>query len=152
MKKIFAMFAGLAAMGFGVGAASAASSAYCALYAKEITKSATLDARLSATIEYIHDRAYSTCLNMDDEPLLPETYAGSGVDGVGGPFVEGSSVFKPALPSATSRGPAKKWRGSGFAVWSDEWMKWCAEHFPNSFDPENGTVVPYETGKRTMCR
>ena len=35
--------------------------------------------------------------------------------------------------------------------WSPEWRTWCREHYPNSFDPETGTVVPYDTGIRTEC-
>jgi hypothetical protein len=35
---------------------------------------------------------------------------------------------------------------------SAEWKNWCAQHFPKSFDPKTGTIIPLKTGKRTLCR
>jgi len=151
-KMIITLLVGLIASVLGTGAASAASPAYCAFYAKEVTKNAAMDSAAGASIEHFHDRAYSKCLNMDDEPLLPDAYADSEGDGAGGPFVEETAVFEPDPPRAKLGRTTKTWQGSGFAAWSPEWTKWCAEHFPNSFDPESGTIIPYKTGVRTMCR
>jgi hypothetical protein len=174
MRTIVAPLAGLIALTCGVGAAWAASPAYCALYAKEFVKHAAVDSQGSVPPGRIHDRAYHRCLNMDDEPLLPTAYAEPGEDGYGGPFalVEGSyepvagethgadspgaAVEEAALeppspqPEAETQGGSR--RGSGYAMWSREWRAWCSRHFPNSFDPRTGTMVPYETGVRTICR
>ena len=56
---------------------------------------------------------------------------------------------KPAAKPRVASGG--KFRGSGLAPWTPEWRAWCAEHFPNSFDPKTGTIVPYD-GTRTLCR
>ena len=54
-------------------------------------------------------------------------------------------------PPAASARRTGRWRGSGYATWSPEWRDWCAEHFPNSFDPKTGTIMPYKTGVREPC-
>jgi hypothetical protein len=56
-----------------------------------------------------------------------------------------------ALPAAEPN-RSGKWSGSGLPVGSPEWKAWCQEHFPNSFDPETGTIVPNSTGVRTACK
>jgi hypothetical protein len=175
MKTIIAPLAALAALGLSVSTASAASPAYCALYAKEFLKHAAVDSQGSLPPTLIHDRAYHKCLNLDDEPLLPTAYSDPTIDGVGGPFAveEGSAeivVDNPTVEAtavkasvvettaALEADPAPvrkrtgKWSGSGFAMWSPEWKSWCAEHFPKSFDPATGTIIPLKTGKRTECR
>lgn len=55
---------------------------------------------------------------------------------------------KKATTPATRQG---QWSGSGYAMWSPEWRSWCEEHFPNSFDPESGTVLPYDKTEREPC-
>jgi hypothetical protein len=174
MKSFVAPLAAVAVLGLGIGAASAASPAYCALYAKEYVRHAAVDSQGSVPSTLIHDRAYHKCLNLDDEPLLPTAYTDPQTDGIGGPFVmeEGSTdagnlnaaeatTEEPAIGEtaalesdpqpAKAKRRAGGWSGSGFAMWSPEWKAWCAEHFPNSFDPETGTIVPYDTGVRTAC-
>lgn len=173
MQKIIGPLTGLAALICGGGSAWAASPAYCALYANEFVKHAALDSQSSVPLSQIHDREYYKCLNMDDEPLLPAAHADAGNDASNDTFMaiegavdpNGVQVSKDRNPSATVDDTAsfapepaaiktygKNWRGSGYPMWSQEWRAWCAQHFPNSFDTKTGTVVPYETGVRTICR
>ena len=169
MKKIVALYTVFTVSVLGAEAALAASPAYCRLYAREVVKLAAIDSQVSISNERIQDSAYYKCLNMDDEPVLPTADAGSESDGVGGPFVEATEPIAPAVdqtiveeiaapqsdstsPQVETKKPTGKWRGSGLAAWSTEWKKWCAEHFPNSFDADTGTVIPYKTGERTICR
>jgi hypothetical protein len=178
MKTVIAPLAALTLCGL-VGSASAASPAYCALYAKEYARQATAESQGSLSPTHVHDRAYSKCLNMDDEPPLPTAYVDPQQDGIGGPFVEEGSiaaepeVVAPEVVAAEPDAPKEnleqanwnemaqpaakpkrtgKWSGSGFETGTPEWKNWCQEHFPNSFDPETGTIVPSATGVRTACK
>jgi hypothetical protein len=65
-------------------------------------------------------------------------------------IVEQTAALEPDEPVVRKR--SGKRRGSGFAMWSPEWKNWCAQHFPKSFDPKTGTIIPLNTGKRTLCR
>jgi len=162
MRTIFGSLAWAAVLTCGVGSAIAASPTYCALYAKEFVKHAAVDSQGSVPASRIHDRAYHKCLNMDDEPLLPTAYADPGNDGSGGPFalIEGS--YQPGDGEADSAAAGSAFEGavepgeaaprSGHAMWAPEWRAWCSRRFPNSFDAETGTVVPYETRVKTVCR
>jgi len=164
MRTIIVPLAGLAVLTSAAVAAWAASPVYCALYAKEFVKHAAVESQGSISSTRIHDRAYHKCLNMDDEPLLPTAYADPGSDGTDGPFsfVEGASdpaekatkesAVRAGAASGPEQAPVSAGTGSGHAMWSTEWRAWCSQHFPNSFDPETGTVVPYKTGVRTTCR
>jgi hypothetical protein len=175
MKTLIAPLAALAFCAMA-GAASAASPAYCALYAKEYARQAMSDSQGSLPETHVHDRAYSKCLNMDDEPPLPTAYVDPAQDGIGGPFVpveEGSAGEVPAVVVEAPVAPRQdleqtswnemavpaakpkrtgKWTGSGYPTGSPEWKAWCQEHFPNSFDLETGTIVPSATGVRTACK
>lgn len=56
---------------------------------------------------------------------------------------------------AAAKEPAKRAgrrRGSGLPPGSPELAAWCLKHFPNSYDAATGTIVPFETGVRTVCR
>lgn len=164
MRTIIAPFAGLAVLTSQAGAAWAASPVYCALYAKEFVKHAAVESQGSIPPMRIHDRAYHKCLNMDDEPLLPTAYADPGSEGADGlfSFVEGANeptekaTKRSAVETSAAPGPElppdSSGRSSGYAMGSPEWRAWCSQHFPNSFDPKTGTVVPYKTGVRTICR
>ncbi len=60
-----------------------------------------------------------------------------------------------ATSLASTSKPAKRTgrrRGSGLPQGSPELAAWCLKHFPNSYDAATGTIVPYETGVRTLCR
>jgi hypothetical protein len=179
MSRIIGPLAGLGLVMLGTGAASAASPIYCALYAKEYAKHAAAESQGSLSPERVHDRAYYKCLNMDDEPVLPTAYAEPD-SGVGGPFVEEEGSATPFIEEMEADKPVVdataidesivqqtaalepdqpvvrkrtgKRRGSGFAMGSPEWKNWCAQHFPKSFDLKTGTIIPLNTGKRTLCR
>ena len=163
MRTIITPLAGLAALTSAAGAAWAASPVYCALYAKEFVKHAAVESQGSVPPSRIHDRAYHKCLNMDDEPLLPTAYAEPASDGTAGPFSLVEGADDPAAgasrdsevegTAASDPEPAPDGApSSGHAMWSPEWRAWCSEHFPNSFDPKTGTIVPYKTRVRTVCR
>jgi hypothetical protein len=180
LKRILAPLAGLGLIVLTISSASAASPDYCAVYAKEFAKQAvsTNEGRLSS--DHIHDRLYHKCLNMDEEPAMPTAFAETRSDGVGRSLVDeeqsAASILEDAADEAPTvdatvideavvkrtaaieddrpAAPVKRdgrWRGSGYAMWSPEWRNWCAEHFPNSFDPKTGTIVPHKTGKREPC-
>jgi hypothetical protein len=44
------------------------------------------------------------------------------------------------------------YHGSGKAPWTAEWKAWCARNFPNSWDPDTGTILNYGAGRRELCR
>jgi hypothetical protein len=44
------------------------------------------------------------------------------------------------------------YHGSGKAPWTSEWKAWCARNFPNSWDPDTGTILNYGAGRRELCR
>ena len=100
------LVAGVAMVGLALAvAASAASPVYCALYAKEYVKHAAAESKGSLSPGRVHDRAYSKCLNMDDEPLLPTAYA-EPPEAVGGPFVEEEPSAPPVAKTTTADAPA----------------------------------------------
>jgi len=181
--------------------ASAASPAYCALYAREYSAArigpVTSDADESAS-KRVEDQAYFRCLNLDEEPEFPASsaYAGASVEdldgGASGPFqdiAEGdtdttddadvpatgtagaakaahaaaAAVASNGTPTAQNAPPdapaivaandsayasGAKLPGTGLAAWSPQWLTWCKSHFPHSFDPKTGFVVPVGEPKR----
>lgn len=161
---------GLACAFLGTETASAASPAYCALYAREYTAQFTTgsDADTAVASEYrILDQAYYQCLNMDVEPAFPETSVYYGValndilEGLIAPvegIAEGDAVADETIveaepapqpkPKATQTASRGSGRGSGFEAWTPEWAAWCKKHFPNSFNPEDGTIKPYDEARR----
>jgi hypothetical protein len=105
MKTTIAPLAALAALALGAGTASAASPTYCALYAKEFAKLAIAEGMAGIAQQRIHKRAYHICLNTDDEPALPTSYAEATSSGTGGPFVvdkQQSSANTDATPAAAA--------------------------------------------------
>jgi len=44
------------------------------------------------------------------------------------------------------------YHGSGKTPWTAEWKAWCARNFPNSWDPDTGTILNYGAGRRELCR
>jgi hypothetical protein len=170
-RSLRAAFCAAAFTVLAPASASAASPAYCALYAREYTAQFTTgsDSDPAMASEYrILEQAYYQCLNMDIEPEFPDTsvYFGAGLDdilgGLGGPLegiAEGdTSLDDPVVDSALGPKPAATQiarrsgnRGSGLEAWTPEWTAWCKAHFPNSFNPEDGTVKPYDEERR-FCR
>ena len=140
---------------------SAASPQYCAFYAREYVKQFEFGSHEAATEIEVGDGAYYRCLNQDAAPVLPSSsaYAGSDLDGVdlaepvvaegdADPDAAGASTVAEVEPPA--RQVAAQRSRSGLRPWSDEWRAWCERHFPNSFDPETGEVLPY-SGARRFC-
>lgn len=168
---------GLAMLAFGP--ASAASPDHCAVYAEAFAKHATVASLENVDADFVRDRLYHKCLNMDQEPALPAADVDPSAEEIGGSFdpdeepiasiledaaAESPSVNATAIDEAIVKQTAAleaeqsasarrsgQWTGSGYAMWSPEWRAWCAEHFPRSFDPKTGTVVPHKTGKREPC-
>jgi hypothetical protein len=87
MKTITTPLAALASLALGAGAASAASPAYCVLYAKEFAERAAASGTARIPPERVLQRAYHICLNTDDEPVVPTHYADPMIGDTGGPFV-----------------------------------------------------------------
>ncbi len=169
MKRVFALFAGLGLLAWATGSAVAAPPDYCAVFAKEYAEKALADIEGTLSAGQVRDRLYHKCLNMDEEPALPTAYAEpqkaladsilkdatADTPTVDVTAIDEAMVKRTAAieddrrPTGTRR--TGKWRGSGYAMGSPEWRNWCAEHFPNSFDPETGTIMPYESGVREPC-
>lgn len=148
--------------------AHAAPPAYCALYAREQAKSVAAG-RADGSFERTLDQAFYQCLNLDEKPPFPEgsAYVGDDLIEPELPVAEDTaSIAAAADPNdtttmdSTAEGdtdfadapePATPQKSrSGLRAWSPEWKAWCEEHFPNSFDPETGTVLPFEGG-RSFC-
>jgi hypothetical protein len=167
---------GLAFAFLGTGSGLAASPAYCALYAREYTAQFTTGSSADAALasEYrILEQSYYQCLNMDIEPEFPQTsvYFGEGLNdilgGIGGPIegvaqgdtsatedvaaevpaAEATPAPKPTQ-TASNTPPRRGGRGSGLEAWTPEWEAWCRDHFPKSFNPDDGTVKPYGEARR----
>lgn len=177
MSSIISPLAGfglttIAIMAYGTEAASAASPAYCALYAREYAHQFTEPATPhSGATQRLQDEAYYRCLNMDEEPALPATSAYFGADfedGLpgGGSFPtvsEGDAseeeIVAPAEDpppvvakrkrTAANSAPRRRGRGSGFDPWTPEWIDWCTAHY-RSFNPETGYVLTYAS-ERKLC-
>lgn len=152
-------------------AASAASPAYCALYAREYANQFEVQAvSPDATALLVQDQAYYRCLNLDEDPEFPATSAYFGADfeailsGEAAATVvsEGDTsaaeiIEPPAEPEvvekpkrvASASVPRRPGRGSGYDPWTPEWFDWCEAHY-RSFDPETGYVKTY-AGVRKLC-
>lgn len=167
MKMLMVRLTGLGLAALASGPAAAASPAYCALYAREYANQMVQEGAAAGIAVRVQDQAYDRCLNQDDDPALPtaSAYFGADVDGQGGSLEtisqgdisEADEVAAPAQNALTATPVAASTRrtgrrgGSGLAAWTPEWVAWCARHFPNSFDPETGTIVPYKTYQRQFC-
>lgn len=158
--------------------ATAASPNYCTVYAKETARQVIAKDESEFTSDLVYDRLYHKCLNMDEEPALPAAYAETPVtrgdaaadDDATASFLEDATAETPTVDATaidenvvkgtapidsekTTTPPRRtgRWRGSGYAMWSPQWRDWCTEHFPNSFDPQTGTIMPYGKAEREPC-
>jgi hypothetical protein len=151
--------------------ASAASPAYCALYAREYANQMVQAGAPAGMAVSVEDQAYYRCLNQDEDPALPtaSAYFGTDVDGTGdgsldviseGDASEGDTVAAPDVTdqpmpkahTAVKTAPSKgRQRGGTLVAWSPEWVAKCKKYYPNSFDPETGMVLPYHASKRRFC-
>ncbi len=63
------------------------------------------------------------------------------------PAEQAAPEAKPTQ-TASAAEPRRKGRGSGLEAWTPEWEAWCKKHFPNSWDPSDGTIKPYGEDRR----
>lgn len=153
--------AGFGFLAFAPDGAAAAAPDYCALYAREQAR-VTAGASTAEALQRAEDKAFYQCLNMDEDPPLPEASAysdepaGPDLTGEGDAAVGDETAVEPAAKPVAKPKPVRSarasggYRGSGLKPWSPEWKAWCAAHYPNSFDAKTGTVLPFG-GKRTLC-
>jgi len=169
MKKLIAPLGGLVLLA-AADYASAASPAYCALYAREyaletVRKAASNNS--ADVVQRIQDQAFYKCLNLDEQPALPQSSAYA--EEVGGSSKTAAAVAAFDTPADATAAPdnpppaaepakvkvasasSGKHPGSGLKAWSPEWKAWCKKYFPNSFDEKTGYIQPY-SGPRTLCR
>jgi hypothetical protein len=168
-----------AAIGTAMAAAPAYCALYAREYANQFAQAA---GEPPGTEQRIQDEAYYRCLNLDQEPDMPASsaYYGTSVDtaGQGGPLepapgtapptggngaavnaapaggdatAVNTSPSKPADKTADNR-PMKHSYTSGEQPWTPAWQAWCRDHYPHSFNEKDGTIVPFGTSKRQLCK
>jgi hypothetical protein len=59
---------------------------------------------------------------------------------------------KPAADRNAGSTYSANYHGSGMKPWTAEWKAWCAQNFPNSWDPKTGTILNYGADRRELCR
>jgi hypothetical protein len=130
------LFVALLAVLIAYGQATGASIEYCRPYAAQ-----TVD----LTIKYLWTRAYTSCLNSDDDPALAETSQGALKS------IVPLELLLPGKPDKVAADPPAAAPGrSGYVVNSPGWIAYCKKYWPASFDPRSGTVI--KTGhKRIPC-
>lgn len=99
-------------------AASAASPAYCALYAREFAASkisAPVAGDAAGAVQRVQDQAYYRCLNQDEDPAFPETsaYFGADVDQIYGDTIEQGDAAGEIPDEPVSAADAAATTGSG---------------------------------------
>ncbi|MEX0853910.1 MAG: hypothetical protein WD036_11610 [Bauldia sp.] len=187
MRTLVVPLAGLGLAALACQTASAASPAYCALYAREYANQVVQPGAAPGMQVSVQDQAYYRCLNQDEDPILParSAYFGTDVDGLGSadaaepigvgvadaaepigigvadaaePIGEGDAsepdvaVAPVDEPAPVKKAPRKARSGGGTLVaWSPEWVAKCNQYYPHSFDPKDGTVLPYNAAKRRLC-
>lgn len=109
----------------------------CRPYARDLTQT---------MIKYLWDRAYTTCLNSDEDPIVPDTWQ----DGYGVVFENKPPIPVSRPPDIDKIGVVPAMGPSGFATGSDEWVKWCKDNY-RTFRVKDGTVVRRGNKKRVPC-
>ncbi len=175
-----ALTAALTAGALRPGTAAAAQLSYCETWADRVAGHSPASRIDEESRVAIRDKAFYECLNMDEEPPLPDNALGLFIDPSGSPFkpLESPPVVTPpqAQPAAPATEPDPvaqgdvdetqitgsvaqgaveddgQGRGSGKPRGSQEWSDFCVKYYPKSFDPETGTVIPVKIGRRVPCR
>lgn len=152
MRDIVALLRIAAPLAISVAAidvASAASPAYCALYAREYGRLGSQSPdNAEPVLQRLQDQAYYRCLNQDEDPQFPTTSAYFGA------AVQDIAPVEPA-PVAKSKPKPKKLafrrsgRGSGLTPWTAEWVTWCGAHY-RSFNATTGFVLTLSR-ERKLC-
>ena len=160
-----------------IDVASAASPAYCALYAREYAISRIGPESIGNAAparQRLQDQAYYRCLNQDEDPEFPTTSAyfgaaiediiGDNTSDVGGPLqdlgegdasagdetiVEPPKVVSKPKPKPKKLASQGSGKGSGLTPWSDEWVTWCKSNY-RSFNMTTGFVLTL-SGERKLC-
>jgi hypothetical protein len=131
--------AALAFSGSATIAASAASPAYCALYAREYAIDTVQPAAAIGLRQSVEDQAYYRCLNQDDDPPLPTASA----------YFEAPELLLPRMPaprvdltpaSAAAARPAERTspRLMPTAV-APSWIRWTRS---NAAKPGEAVAAP----------
>jgi hypothetical protein len=96
-------------------------------------------------IKYLWKRAYTSCINADDDPALAATPPDALKS------IVPIDLLLPSRPDQVTLDPPAPAVGrSGYAVNSPEWIAYCKKNWPASFDRKSGTVI--KTGhKRIPC-
>jgi hypothetical protein len=58
---------------------------------------------------------------------------------------------KATTASAEMSSPETRIGRSRRTPWTAEWVAWCSSHYPNSFNPETGMIVPLDTLVPEFC-
>jgi hypothetical protein len=137
--------ASLLLLTLGVARVEAASMDYCRPFAAQTSQ---------LLLTYAWQRAYTYCLNQDEDPIVPETALGA------------SQIILPTPPDVLpmsrpervgdvpASGPAPQDGPlTPVAAHSKEWNTYCKKHWPASFRVKDGTVIRYgsKNRKRTPC-
>ncbi len=60
---------------------------------------------------------------------------------------------KPATMTADNApAPSGHSYTGGKKPWTPEWLATCRKYFPHSFNEKDGTILPFGTNKRVLCR
>ena len=160
--------------------ASAASPAYCALYAREYASArigTPVPGDAVGALQRVEDQAYYRCLNQDEEPQFPTTsaYFGAPLDDItgsaadtGGPFQAiqstGTTTIDATVPAATAAAPPKPAAkptqvasaGGGGGGYHGAPTPWTPEWVTyckahyRSFNPDTGYVLTLSREKK-LC-
>ena len=175
LKAMAGLLLPLAAFGVTAAAAGVASAAppdYCALYSREYAIDTVQPQAAASLLQSVQDQAYYRCLNQDEDPSLPQTSAYFGTVVTNNPTdaqatapVASAAIPVVPAPPQPRPGPApptasavtastyrNNYHGSGMTPWTPEWKAWCAQNFPNSWDPNTGTILNYGADRRELCK
>lgn len=141
MKTIFWF-----AMGLFLGAfvcdqthtANAASMEYCRPYAAKFSQT---------MINYIWNRAYTTCLNEDEDPTLPTRWADA-VGIINGSPIDVSGIGVTPATEAIATEPTLGTKIEDLR--KTRWRAQCARAF-HTWDAKTETVVRKRRGRRVTC-
>ncbi len=129
MLMLTVILLAIAAIVFSLSVAFSASMDYCRPYANQVTQ---------RMMSYVWNRAYSTCLNLDDEPKLPTRWEDIAHVVTSGEMDTSGLGVVPASPAIEEKPAAPDWR------------KACARAY-RSWNAKTETVVRKRHRKRVRC-
>lgn len=118
-----------------------ASMDYCRPFAAQVSQ---------ALVTYAWNRAYTYCLNQDEDPAIPDM---EGILKIVVPTLPVIPVPRPEVGDVPATGPDELLTPDlSPATHSAEWNKACHKRYPASFRKKDGTVIPYgRSHKRVLC-